>query len=308
MPLNEKFLTYRGDLQALIGHETTAYFVSEHSEKQPTAIYAVNAESLALEEQPLPAGGRCLAIETDDKNNATLWVGGSDGQLYRTTPKDKKPKSIGQAFESPITSLALLSDDRIAVLTESVISVLARKDGKVLQTLDLAETGTKLAADPTGEWLVAGTSKGMIFVFECEEKSEFLLSESDKLHEAAVTAILFEPEELRFFSAGADQKLLLTHARGTLEPEDRGRANNHNEPITSMVLAPGERFITGSRDRTLKSWTRAGASRPATTKDGVATVVDLGLVSIHKRTHLVVACDDNTLRLFLVDAGGKIGE
>lgn len=308
MPLSEKFLTYRGDLQALAGHETTAYFVSEHSEKQPTALYAVNAETFALEEQPLPAGGRCLVIETDAKNNATLWIGGTDGQLYRTTPKDKKPQAIGEALESPITSLALLSEDRIAVLTGEGISILARKDGKLLQTLDLAEHGTKLAADPTGEWLVAGTSKGMIFVFECEDKPEFLLSESDKLHEAAVTALLFEPEELRFFSAGADQKLLLTHARGTLEPEDRGRGNNHNEPITSMLLAPGERFITGSRDRTLKSWTRAGASRPATTKDGVGAVLDLGLVSIHSRPHLVLVGDDNTLRFFLLDAGGKIGD
>lgn len=308
MPLNEKFLTYRGDLQAIAGHETTAFFVTVHSEKQPTALYALNAEKVVLVEQPLPAGGRCLVVETDAKNNATIWIGGSDAQLYRTTPKDKKPKAIGRALESPITSLALLADNRIAVLTESVISILARKDGKVLQSLELPENGTQIAADPSGEWLVAGTSKGMIFVFECEDKPEFLLSESDKLHEAAVTAILFEPEELRFFSAGSDQKLLLTHARGALEPEDRGRSNNHNEPITSLLLAPGERFISGSQDRTLKSWTRAGASRPATTKDGVACVVDLGLVSIHNRSHLVVACDDDTLRFFLLDAGGKVGD
>ena len=308
MPQSEKYLTYRGDLQAVAGHDASAFFVTLHPDKRPTAVYALNVENFALEEQPLPAGGCCLAIEADAKNHAALWIGGSDGQLYRTTAQGKTPAALGPAFSSPIVSLALLSKDRIAVLTEAMISIRSRKDGKILQTWELPEQGTKLAADPSGEWLVAGTAKGMVFVFECEDKSEFLLSESDQLHEAAVTAILFEPEELRFFSAGADQKLLLTHARGRLEPEDRGRGNHHAEPVTSMVLAPGGRIITGSRDRTLKSWTRAGASRPATSKDGVGNVVDLALVSIHSRPHLAAACDDNTLRFFLLDAAGKIGD
>lgn len=304
----EKFLTYRGDIKAIAGHLGTAYFVTLHPDKLSTALYAVDAEKATLEEQPLPAGGMCLAIEADAKDHPIIWIGGSDGQLYRATHEGKKPVALGKPLPSAVTSLALLSEDRIAVLSEALISVVSKKDGKVLQSLELPETGTKITADPTGEWLVAGTSKGLVFVFECEDKPEFLLSESDKLHESAVTALLFEPEELRFFSAGADQKLLLTHARGTLEPEDRGRGNNHTEPISSMILTAGERFITGSRDRTLKSWTRAGATKPATTKDGVGSVVDLALVFIHSRPHLVAACDDNTLRLFLLDAGGRIGD
>lgn len=308
MATSEKFLTYRGDLKAIAGHRGTVYFVTVHPDKLPTALYALNAEKLTLEEQSLPAGGTCLVVEADAKDNPIIWIGGIDGQLYRLAPDGKKPAAIGKPQPSAVTSLAILSEERIAVLSEAAISVLSKKDGKVLQSLELPEVGTKLAADPTGEWLIAGTSKGLVFVFECEDKPEFLLSESDKLHEAAVTALLFEPEELRFFSAGADQKLLVTHARGSLEPEDRGRGNNHAEPVTSMILTPGDRFITGSRDRTLKSWTRAGATKPATTKDGVGSVVDLALVSIHSRPHLVAACDDNTLRLFLLDVGGKIGE
>ena len=64
----------------------------------------------------------------------------------------------------------------------------------------------------------------MVAVFECEtEAAEFRPSDSAPLHEAAVTALLFEADELRFLSAGADQKLLSTHARGRLEAEDRGR-------------------------------------------------------------------------------------
>ena len=64
-----------------------------------------------------------------------------------------------------------------------------------------------------------GTAKGNVSVFDGEDKSEFLISESDKLHDGAVTALLFEPDELRFLSAGADQKLLSTHARGRRYPD-----------------------------------------------------------------------------------------
>ena len=63
-------------------------------------------------------------------------------------------------------------------------------------------------------------------------------------------ALLFEPDELRFFSAGADQKLLTTHARGKLEPEDKGRGNNHTDLVTALIWGPGDRLYSGSRDGT----------------------------------------------------------
>src|SRR5262249_30346696 len=136
----------------------------------------------------------------------------------------------------------------------------------------------------------------------------FLLSGSQRLHEGAVTALLFEREELRFLSAGADQKLLSTHARGKLEPEDRGRGANHTDQVTALLWGPGDRFFSGSRDQTVKSWPRAGGGRPVTLKDGVGTVTDLAIVQIYNRPHLVVVCDDYTLRFFLLDAAGKFGD
>jgi len=92
----------------------------------------------------------------------------------------------------------------------------------VLQTLTLPDAGSALAADPGGQWLAAGTSKGVVAVFDGEGKDDFQLSESAKLHDGLVTVLLFEPEELRFLSAGADNKLLSTHARGKLEPHHAG--------------------------------------------------------------------------------------
>ena len=145
-------------------------------------------------------------------------------------------------------------------------------------------------------------------VFDAEDKPEFLMSASERLHEGAVTALLFEPDELRFFSAGADQKLLTTHARGKLEPEDKGRGNNHTDLVTALIWGPGDRLYSGSRDGTIKSWPRVGGVKPATTKDGVGRVVALALVHVHERPRLVAACDDGTLRFFPIDAAGKIGE
>ena len=124
-----------------------------------------------------------------------------------------------------------------------------------------------MAADATGRWLAVGTAKGTVLVFDAEDKPEFLLSASERLHEGAVSAILFEPDELRFLSAGADQKLLLTHARGKLEPEDKGRGNNHTDVIKAMIWGPGDRLYTGAFDAAIKSWPRVARSsrrRPRT--------------------------------------------
>ena len=205
-------------------------------------------------------------------------------------------------------ALASLADGWLAALIESRVLILTTKHGKPIQTLDLPEPGTALAADPTGRWLAVGTVKGTVLVFEAEDKPEWILSASERLHEGAVSAILFEPDSLRFLSAGADQKLLSTHARGKLEPEDKGRGNNHTDLVTALIWGPGDRLYSGSRDASIKSWPRMGAIKPATTKDGVARVVALAMVKVHERPRLVAACDDQTIRVFPVDAAGKIGD
>lgn len=301
MSTPEKYLTYRGDLRALSTSGAGLAFVTVHPEKRATAVYKLDVEKFELAAVELPVGGQCLAASAGD-----LWIGGDDGRLYKVSAKAKAAQALPPQLDQPATHLAPLSRDRLAALCGQQLLVLDR-DGKLLQTIELSEKGTALAADPTGEWLVVGGNKGLASVFECEDKADFQPAEAAKLHEGAVTALLFEPEELRFLSAGADLKLLLTHARGKLEPEDRGRDANHKDQVTAIVHAPGERFITGSRDQSCKTWTRAGATRPATLSDGVPAVVGLAIVEIHERPHLVVAGQDNSLRFFLIDAGGKFG-
>ncbi len=299
MSLKEPALTYRGDIRAIASRDNMLAWVTVHPQNVPTALYRLDAESLEMTEAALPCGA--LSVAMDEKG---FWIGGDDAKLYCLTTKAKSPRAIGE-LPAPASKLVMLPENRIAALCDNQLVLLDRTKGKELQSIDLTDQASALAADPTGQWLAVGTVGGTVSVFDCEEKSEFLLSESEKLHEGAVTSLLFEPEELRFISAGADQKLLITHARGKLEPEDRGRGNHHKERVSAMVLVPGDRFVTGSRDKSCKSWTRAGATKPSTLADGVGKVVDMAVVSIHRRQHLAVACQDNSIRLFLLDTGGR---
>lgn len=297
----EKHLIYRGEVKAIVGMGGTLAFVTTHPEGQPGGFYRLDADTLSLTVDTLPKGGSALVADGE-----TLWLAGGDHLIYEISTGAPKPR--GPQLEAPASALAPLADGRLAALVDSQLLILTRKDGKTLQTLELTEPGTCLAVAPTGRWLAVGTNKGTVAVFDAEGKDEYLLSASGKLHEGPVTAILFEPDDLRFFSSGADQKLLSTHARGKLEPEDKGRGNNHTDVVSTLIWGPGDRLYSGSRDASIKSWPRTGAIKPATTKDGVGRVVALAIVTVHERPRLVAACDDNTLRFFPLDSSGKIGE
>jgi ParB family chromosome partitioning protein len=296
--MDNKFLTYRGEVRALIALGGTVVFTTVHPEGQPTALYTLDADKLQLRSEPLPCGAIGLAGGAEG-----IWVLGVDGTVRAFSGTGKAASPPGAA--GPIV---LLAGDRLAHVAGAEVLVLARKGLNVLQRLALPEDGSALAADPTGQWIVAGTSKGNVYVFESEDKNRFDVSSHEKLHEGAVTSLLFEPQELRFYSAGADNKLLSTHARGKLEAEDKGRGGNHTDQVVSMVWGPADRFFTGSRDKTVKSWPRASNLRPNTLKDNVITVKGIAIVQLHKKQQLCVACDDNTLRFFALDDEGKFGD
>jgi ParB family chromosome partitioning protein len=296
-------LTYFGNIRALATNGSQIGFVTEHEEGFPTALFLIDAESHKLSSVTLPCGGLSLARLGD-----TFWVGGTDGNLYSATHKDKTATKSKAKIPSNAKKLVAISDTEIVCLCDESVVVIA--SGKVAQTLELtagdeADSPTAVHANPDATWLAIGGLSGHVSVYQREEQDQFELSESAALHQGEVTSILFEPEELRFFSAGVDQKLLHTHARGTLEPEDRGRANNHDQRVTSMLLAGEGRFITGSLDKTCKSWARVGATQPSTLSKAIVAVTDLSLAMVHNRSMLVAAQSDNSIRLFLIDEAGK---
>jgi len=290
--------TYRGDIKAIVGVGGSLAFVTVHPEGVPTALYWLDADKLTLQLDALSCGGVAIAADGN-----TVYVGGTDKRLYECGKK--APKQLAGPFAGDIAAIVPVSKKRIAVLHGKQIDILSDKDGSTLQTLELSEEGTCLSTDKSRSWLVAGGVKGNVAVFDGQDKDEFESAESAKLHDGAVTVVQFEPEELRFFSAGADNKLLTTFARGSLEPEDKGRGNMHEDVLTAFVYVPGDRFVTGSRDTTLKNWPRAGAIKPTTLKDVVGRVVGLALVTVYNQPHVAVACDDNTIRFLKLEADGR---
>lgn len=302
--MTDKFHAYRGDVRAVAAVDDWLAFVTVHPEGQPTAIHRLHGEKYTLMQTPLPAGGAALLATAEG-----LWVGGTDNRVYHLPAKGKAPAALAVTFAATPLALAPLANNRLAVAAGAEVVVLSREGGKALQKLALPESVSSLASDPTGQWLAAGTVKGTVAVFECETSpDEYRPSDSAPLHDGAVTALLFEKDELRFFSAGADQKLLSTHARGKLEAEDRGRGANHEQPITALVHGPAGRFLSGSSDKSLKSWPPGRGTRPVTLKDGVGKVVALAVVPVQGQPQVVAACDDNTLRFFKLDEEGKFGD
>ncbi len=300
----DKYLDHRGDLKALIPLGESAAFVTAHPEGHATALYRLDVEKQTLTASSLPAGVGGVAMAAEGE---TIWVAGTDKCIY-VCDTGGAPKPLGTALDGDIASVVPLANDRLGVVSGASLVLLSRKNGKILQTLELPEAGTVAAVEPSGRWIAVGTAKGNVSVFECEEKPEFVLSANERLHEGAVTALLFERDDLRFLSAGADLKLLTTHARGRLEPEDKGRGNNHTDIVTALAWGPGDRFYTGSKDGSIKSWPRVGGVKPATLKDGIVAVLGLAVVEVQGRFRLVAACHDNTLRIVPVDSGGKLGE
>ena len=289
---------YRGDIRAVAGVGDALAFVTAHPEGVPTALYWLDVDKLSLQQDALPCGGVALAAAGN-----TVYVGGTDRRLYECGKK--APRLLAGPFAADIAGIVPLSKKRLAVLHGKQIDIISDKDGAVQQSLELPDAGTCLSTDKSGDWLAAGTAKGVVAVFDGQDKDEFEAGDAAKLHDGAVTAIQFEPEELRFFSAGADNKLLTTFARGSLEPEDKGRANTHDDVLTALAFVPGDRFVTGSRDATLKNWPRAGAIKPSTLKDVVGRVVGLAVVTVYNQPHVAVACDDNSIRLVKLEPDGK---
>lgn len=294
-------LRYIGEIRAVVADGKQIAFVTEHVENQPTSLYLIDGEANKLSQIELPCGGVSLS-----NIGGTFWIGGTDGNLYTVASGGKSAKKLTTKLPAAATKSVMLSKDRVGLLTNESVTIVNAK-GKITQALELGEVVTAIGASPDGDWFAVGTNKGTVTVFQSEEQDEFVVSESAAMHNAAVTAIQFEPEELRFLSAGADRKLMLTHARGSLEPEDRGRANNHDDNITAIILANEFRFITGSKDKSCKSWALTDKTKPATLSEGVIAVVDLAMAEIHKRPNLVIACHDQSLRLCLIDEDGRFG-
>lgn len=300
----ERSLPYRGDLSALLARRTTLVFTTTHAEGLPTAIWRIDTDTGELKSDNLPAGATSVVL--DDSH---VFAAGTDGFVYRGASDGGACKPLGAALTPAPRALALLAGGRLAVLCGAEIVFLSRKDGAEHQRLPLPDEGTAIAASEDGRWLVVGTTGGWLCVYDGERGERFSEGERVKAHASAVSALCFEGGDLRVLSAGTDNRLFSTHVRGRLEPEDRGGKAMHEGAVTGIAWGALERFYTVGRDGVIKVWEKGTSKRrPATVKDFVPVGLAVAVCEYKGRPHLVLAGADRSVRLFALDAAGKVGE
>lgn len=297
---------YRGQIRGLLSHGAQSVFVTQHPENQATELYRLDTrtENTQLQREALPCSATALVGNTEQ-----IWFAGTDGKLYSSGLTEGPAQALGQLDFSanPVLALGLLAQHRLAVLQAKQLSMIDLKTNQITQSLELTEAATTLATSPDGLWLVVGFRKGQIAVYHYEASaSELALSSEGAVHQGQVTALLFAANDLQFYSAGADKKLLLTHARGNLQPLDKGKSSNHEAPITALLLGK-ERLFSGAQDKSLKAWAYSGG-QPTSLKQGLAEVAYLGLIEYLAKPALLVAGTDASLRIISLTEDDKFGE
>lgn len=298
MSTTEHWLEHRGALAALASDGQHLYYTTRHEEGQETGFYRLDPLTGAMSHQPMPGG---VALARDGER----WiVAGTDGRLWVGAFGSLAP--LGPEIEPQPSHVAALPGGRIALIAGAELVILS-SEGSDLARFGLSAVGTALAVDPSGHWIVVGARDGRVTVLSDTEAEDgtFQSIGDAQLHQGAVFSLRFEPDELRFRSAGNDNRFLNTHVRGLEEPLDRGGRHGHGKPVRAMV-GDGEIVYTVGEDREIKAWRRGNKRQPATQKRGVGTAVGMAEVTFDGTHHLAVASDDDKIRLFPLDEAGKV--
>ncbi|MFT5129399.1 MAG: hypothetical protein ACI8W8_003021 [Rhodothermales bacterium] len=190
--------------------------LTEHKEGFPTAVYRVSLDRLELSSIALPCGATQL-LELD----GTLYLAGTDGILRKLAAQSADP--VGEFGQ--IRGIARIGES-VAVLTADALHIL---DG---QTIALPEAATAVAANRAATWIAIGTKSGRLLSFSREESDSFEPGESAQVHQAAITRLLFDPEQFVVLSTALDKQLMMTHLRGELETAERSK-KVHEEAISA---------------------------------------------------------------------------
>ncbi|MEY2864320.1 MAG: hypothetical protein RLY58_2027, partial [Pseudomonadota bacterium] len=175
----------------------------------------------------------------------------------------------------------------------------------LLHTQRLNQRATVMAASQDGQWLAVGNDQGDISTYQ-PIAGQLQQSASATIHQGAVTALVFEPHQQRFFSAGADQKLYSTHAQGELQALDKGKNSNHSGVINALWCA-GDRLYSGADDQSVKAWLLTGG-QPSTCKQGLVKVTHLAVLHSEDQPFVLAVGQDQSLRAIRMNTDGKLGD
>jgi len=296
MSTRQFWLDHRGTIRSLVGlPDHHLGFVTLHPEGHDTGVFRLDPLHGILEHQPMP-GGRALAVA-----DGAWWVVDRHGQLWTGPFGGLAP--VGAPVEPAPIGLAIAADALALASGDALVIVDAA--GTEQARFGLPDRATAVAASRDGVFVVVGTRDGTVAVVE-RTAAGYLPRASAELHQGPVTALRFESEEPRFWSAGEDRRLRITHARGALEPIDRAGSGGHDKPVRAIAGA-GERLYTVGDDRTIKAWRKADRRPPATQNQGVPQAVAVVEITVDGTPHVAVASTDASIALFPVDDEGRVG-
>ena len=291
-------LAYRGKICGLVAHQHYLAFVTQHKEQQATALYRLDAHQYppVLHSTPLSTSATAMIHQQDN-----IYLAGLDGIIYYGSIVTGQLQVLWHTpqADSPVLALALLANQQLAILQAQQWHIVDISQKQHIQSYSLAQNASRFAASADGSYLVIGDHQGTLSTWKKQEDG-WHFSAQATLHQGSISALCFEPHQLRFYSAADDKQLLSTHAQGELQALDKGKSSNHTGTINAILFGE-QRFFTASNDASIKAWPISGG-QPSTDKQGLAAVNELAWLEYRGLKHLVAASDDS---LFFIAIDGE---
>lgn len=293
-------LAYRGKIRALVGFQHYLAFVTQHPEQQATALYRLDARQYPPILHSTALSSSATALINQQEN---IYLAGLDGNIYQGSIVTGELKVLWQVpqTDSPVLALALLANQQLAILQAQQWHIVDISQSCCLQSHSLTQNATRLAASADGSYVVIGDTQGILSTWQLQDDG-WHFSAQAALHQGSISALCFEPHQLRFYSAADDKQLLNTHAQGELQALDKGKSSNHTGTITAILWGE-QRFFTASNDASIKAWPSAGG-QPSTYKQGLSALTGLTWLDYRSQKHVVAASQDS-LFFIAVDAEEK---
>lgn len=266
--------------------------------------------------------GRLMATTTAE---GTVYVWTADGQLLREL-RGHRDAVWGASFSPDGTRLATASSDtsiRFWQLQRDVETVLEAQQGEVwavgfspdgrllasaheggtvqLWSLDGQPQGTleghedtvvNVSFSPNGRFLVSTGADDTVRLWQVgQAKAVRVWSPGQGVRTAS-----FSPDSRQLVTAGDDGTLVIWRVADGVRQRT---IQAHSEAVNSVAWYPdGTGFVSASRDRTLRRWSRDG-TRQATFASGSGSTGSVNWVSVSPRGDLIAsASSDNRVRLW----------
>ncbi len=266
--------------------------------------------------------GRFMATTTAE---GTVYVWTAEGQL-RQELRGHRDAVWGASFSPDGTRLATASSDtslRFWQLQRDVETVLEAKQGEVwavgfspdgtllasaheggtvqLWTLDGQRQGTleghedtvlNVSFSPNGRFLVSTGADDTVRLWQVGQEEALRVWSPGQ----GVRTASFSPDSRQLLTAGDDGTVVITRVADGVRQRT---IQAHEEAVNSVAWYPdGTGFVSASRDRTLRRWSRDG-TRQATFESGSGSTGSVNWVSVSPGGDLIAsASSDNRVRLW----------